>query len=78
MREREKKKERREKERALAGLHVQGSRECFVPSFVEIGLVVLEKKSKIGKVYRQTDGWTNRRRTTGNQKSSLELSAQVS
>ena len=28
---------------------------CFVPSLVEIGPVVLEKKSKIGKVYRQTD-----------------------
>ena len=35
---------------------------------------VLEKKSKMWKVYRQTDG----RRTTDDQKSSLELSAQVS
>ena len=32
---------------------------CFVPSLVEIGPVVLDKKSKIGKVYRQTDGWTD-------------------
>ena len=35
----------------------------FVPSLVEIGLVVLEKKMKMWKVYRQTDGrtdgWTN-------------------
>ena len=57
-----------------------------MPSLVEIGLVVLEKKSKIGKVYRQTDRQTDgrterqtdRRRTKGDQKSSLELSAQVS
>ena len=32
---------------------------CFVPSLVEIGPVVLEKKSKIGKVYKQTDGQTD-------------------
>ena len=56
-----------------------------MPSLVEIGPVVLEKKSKIGKVYRGTDrqtvGQTDRqtdRQTTGDQKSSLELSAQVS
>jgi hypothetical protein len=30
------------------------------------------------KVYRETDDKTDRRRTTGDQKSSLELSAQVS
>ena len=31
---------------------------CFVPSLVEIGSVVLEKKMKMWKVYRQTDaGW---------------------
>ena len=29
---------------------------CFVPSFVEIGPVVLEKKMKMWKVYRRTDG----------------------
>ena len=49
-----------------------------MPSLVEFGPVVLEKKSKIGKVYRrtdrQTDGRTDRRRTKGDQKSSLELS----
>ena len=52
-------------------------------SLVETDLVILEKKSKIGKVYRrtdkqtdrQTDGQTDRRRTKGDQKSSLELSA---
>ena len=49
-----------------------------MPNLVEIGPVVLEKKSKIGNVYRRTDGQTDRRRTTGDQKSSLELSAQVS
>ena len=61
-----------------------------MPSLIEVGPVVLEKKSKIGKVYRltdrqtdrQTDGQmdrqTDRRRTKGDQKSSLELSAQVS
>ena len=44
----------------------------FVPSLVEIGPVVLEKKMKMWKVHRQTDGRTDRRRTTG------QLSAQVS
>ena len=49
----------------------------FVPSLVKIGPVVLEKKMKMWKVFRQTDrqtdrltdGRTDRRRTTGNQKS---------
>ena len=45
-----------------------------MPSLVEIGPVVLEKKSKKGKVYRRTD----KRRTKGDQKISLEVSAQVS
>ena len=45
-----------------------------MPSLVEIGPVVLEKKMKMGKVYRQTD----RGRTTGDQKFSLEISDQVS
>ena len=36
---------------------------CFVPSLVEIGPVVLEKKSKIGKVYRRTDRQTDRQTT---------------
>jgi hypothetical protein len=46
----------------------------FVPSLVKIGLVVLEKNSKMWK-------FTNKqmiRRTTGNQKISLELSALMS
>ena len=51
---------------------------CFVPSLVEIGPEVLGKWSKIGKVYRRTDGHTDKRRMTGDQKSSLVLSAQVS
>ena len=51
------------------------TQEYFVPSMVEIGPVVLEKKMKMWKVYKQTDGWTDLRRTTGDQKCSLELSA---
>ena len=44
----------------------------FKPSLVEISSVVLEKKKKIRNIYRQmTNSWW----TTGNQKSSLELSA---
>ena len=46
---------------------------CFVPSLVKIGPVVLET-SKIAKVYRQTDGQIDRRRTTGDQKSSIDKS----
>ena len=49
---------------------------CFVPSFVEIGPGVLEKKSKIGKILQTfglMDGQTERWQTTGDQKSSLEL-----
>ena len=61
-----------------------------MPSLVEIGPGVLEKKSKIGKIYRRTDRRTerqtdiqtdrqkDRRQTKGDQKSLLELSAQVS
>ena len=60
-----------------------------MPSLVEIGPVVLEKKIKNvkslqtdgrtdGRTDGPTDGQTDRRRTTGDQKSSLELSAQVS
>jgi hypothetical protein len=45
----------------------------YVPSVVESGPVVLEKR-----VYRQTDRQTDGGRTTGDQNSSLELSAQVS
>ena len=33
---------------------------CFVPSLVEIGPVVLEKKMKMWKVYRQKDRQTDR------------------
>ena len=43
-----------------------------MPSLVEIGPVVLEKKSKIGKVYRRTD------RQTDDGRKAIELSAQVS
>ena len=46
-----------------------------MPSLVEIGPVVLEKKSKIGK-YRRTDRQTDRQTDDGRQ--ALELSAQVS
>ena len=54
-----------------------------MPSLVEIGPVVLEKKVKCekftdGRTDGQTDGRTDRRRTKGDEKCSLELSAQVS
>ena len=54
---------------------------CFVPSLDEIGLVVLEKKSKMWKVYRRMHGQTNRRtdrQTTDDRSEKLELSALVS
>ena len=54
--------------------HVLSFEKNWIPStqgssLVEIGPVVLEKKLKMWKVYRRTD----RRQTTGDQKSSLEL-----
>ena len=49
------------------------TQECFVPSLVEIGPVVLEKKMKMWKVYDNDDG----QRTNFDQKSSHELSASV-
>ena len=57
---------------------IRSTQECFVPSLVKIGPVVLEKKLKMWKVYRHTDRQTDRWQTTGNQKSLLKLSAQVS
>ena len=36
-------------------LRVLITQECFVPSLVEIGLVILEKKIKIWKVYNNAD-----------------------
>ena len=38
---------------------IPSTQGCFVLSLVEICQVVLEKKSKIGKVYRQTDRQTD-------------------
>ena len=49
------------------------SRGCFMPSLVKSGPVVLEKKLNMRKVYRQTEWQMNRRQTTCDQKSSLEL-----
>jgi hypothetical protein len=46
----------------------------FVTSLVKIGPVVLEKKSIMWKVNRRTVRRTDTRRTTGDRKSSLELS----
>ena len=40
---------------------------CFVPSLVEIGPVVLEKKMKMWKVYRQTETQTDDRQTDDRQ-----------
>ena len=54
---------------------------CFVPSLVEIGPVVLEKKMKMWKVYdnaNEDDDNNNGQRTNFDQKSSLEPLAQVS
>ena len=62
-----------------ATLRIFFAQECFVRSVVEIDPVVLEKKMKIWKL---TDRWTyiqtDRRKLTGDRKSSLELSAKLS
>ena len=56
----------------------------FVPNLVEIGLVVLEKKMKMWKVYYNNDNNANDnddldwQQTNFDHKSSLEPSAQVS
>lgn len=39
--------------------------------------MVIRKKSKLGKVYRKTDGQTDGRPTTGDQKSSSEHSVPI-
>lgn len=50
-----------------------------MPSLVNFGLVVLEKKSKCEKLrYGRTDGRIDERQTTADQKSSLEPSDQQS
>ena len=49
--------------------------QTWIPITLEIGPVVLEKKMKIWKVYRQTDGQTDRRLTTDDQESSRALSS---
>ena len=49
---------------------------CFVPSLVEIGPVVLDKKMKMWKVY-DNDNNNDRQQTNFDQKYSLEPSAQV-
>lgn len=41
---------------------------------VDIGQVVLEKKSKMEEVYRPIDGQTDRRRTKSNEKILFEFS----
>ena len=57
---------------------------CFVPRSIKIGSVVLEKKMKMWKVYDDNDNDDNDnndddgQRTSFDQKSSLEPSAQVS
>ena len=42
---------------SLEQIWISFTRGYFVPSLVAIGPVVLEKKMKIWKVYRQTDRW---------------------
>ena len=51
------------------------TKRCFVPSLVESGPVVQEKKMKMWKVYNNDD---DGQRINFNQKSSLEPLAQVS
>ena len=51
------------------------TQEYFIPSLVEIGPVVLEKKKKMGKVYND-DNINDGQRTNFDQKSSLEPLAQ--
>ena len=46
---------------------------CFVPSLVEIGPVVLEKRIKMWQVYRQTNGWTDGRQAIRKAHLSLRL-----
>ena len=48
---------------------------CFVPSLIEIGPVVFEKKVEIGKVYRWTDRRTDRRRNRRSEKHMLAFSS---
>ena len=36
-------------------MYIPSTQECFVPSFIEISSLILEKKSKMWKVYRRTD-----------------------
>ena len=60
------------------------TQRCFVPSLVEIGPVVLEKKMKMWKVYdnananHDNDDDNDGKLTNFDQKSSLEPLAQVS
>lgn len=54
------------------------TQSCFLPSLVKIGPVVLEKKTKMWKVYNDDDNNDiDRQRTNLDQKSSLEPSAKV-
>ena len=49
----------------------------IVPSLVEIGSVVLRKKMNSLQTDGRREGRPDKQRTTGDQKSSLELSAQM-
>ena len=40
---------------------IHSTKGCFVPSLIEVGPVIVEKKMKMWKLYRQTDGQTDRR-----------------
>ena len=50
---------------------IRSTQECFVPSLVKIGPVVLEKKLKMWKVYRHTDRQTDRQMTDNRQSEKL-------
>ena len=59
-------------------LHFPLTQGCFVPSLIEIGPMVLEKKMKMCKVYDNNNDNDYGLRTNFDRKSSLEPSAQVS
>ena len=58
-------------EKGVTLKHIPFTQVCFVPSLVEIGQVVLEKKMKIWKINRWTEWQTNRRTTEKRQSEKL-------
>ena len=52
---------------------IPSTQGCFVPSLVEIGQMVLEKKLKMWKVYRRTDRQTDRQQAIRKAHLSIQL-----